>query len=323
MGTVGACSTAAATGCGDTAPAGDAIAGLPDTLRVGLANNVAMAAPVTELDRLGVADTEVATASTPEELRTNFIAGRYDVAAMPINIAANLCAQGIDLALLGAVSGNIVQLVGPAGTTLDSLRGQTVHVPFRNDILDLVTRQILDGAGLRYDGASPDVTLEYHPTPLDIASGLASGAMTYAVLPEHLSTVVTATVPGTVKAIGLQDAWTEQTGAATLPFAGFVIRGELARTRPDLVDALQANLVSSVIAVSSAPASGAQAVARQIPVPADVVAQVLPGMRPVYLPGADARADVDRLYASLLETVPESVGGQLPPDGFYLGAGAR
>jgi NitT/TauT family transport system substrate-binding protein len=306
--------------CGEATETGEVVAGLPESLRVGVANNIAMAAPVTELDSLGIADTEVSTASTPEELRTNFIADRYDVAAMPINIAANLCAQGIDLALVGAVSGNIVYLVGPDGTTLDSLRGQTVHVPFENDIVDLVTRALLDSAGLTYTGDNPDVTLEYHPTPLDIASGLAAGSMQYAVMPEHLATVVAGTAPGIVKAQGLQDLWTERTGATSLPFAGFVIRGELARTHPDLVAALQANFLSSVIAVSSSPAAGAAAISEVVPVPQEVTAQVLPGMRPVYLPAVDAEPDIEALYESLVEAVPASVGGELPADGFYLGS---
>ncbi|NLU84822.1 MqnA/MqnD/SBP family protein [Rhodococcus sp. HNM0569] len=281
-----------------------------------------MAAPLTRLDSVGITDTSLTTASTPEELRTNFITGRYDVAAMPINIAANLCAQGIDLALVGAVSGNIVHLMGPAGTTLESLRGQTVHVPFENDVVDLVTRQLLGAAGLTYEGENPDVTLAYHPTPLEIATGLADGSMQYAVLPEHLSTVVSQTAPSTVKAASLQDLWVEHTGSATLPFAGFVVRGELVRQYPDLVGALQSSFVTSVMGVVSDPAAGARAIAERVPVPEDVVAKVLPGLRPTYLPAKDTRPDVERLYGSLLDTVPESVGGSVPPDGFYLGSTA-
>jgi len=120
----------AATACGTAPAGGDPVPGLPDTLNVGVANNIAMAVPLTRLDDLGIAETTVSTASTPEELRTNFIAGRYDLAAMPVNVAANLCAQGIDLVLVGTVSGNNVQLMGPEGTTLDDLRGQVVHIPF-------------------------------------------------------------------------------------------------------------------------------------------------------------------------------------------------
>jgi len=310
----------AATACGTAPAGGDPVPGLPDTLNVGVANNIAMAVPLTRLDDLGIAETTVSTASTPEELRTNFIAGRYDLAAMPVNVAANLCAQGIDLVLVGTVSGNNVQLMGPEGTTLDDLRGQVVHIPFPGDILDLTMQQILDSAGLTYDGENPDVTIEYHPTPLDIATGLTSGSMTYAVLPEHLATVVADTSDSVGKAVGLEQLWTERTDATALPFAGFVLRGELARTHPDLVAALQANLVSSVVSVVSSPARGAAEVAARIPVPADVVGRVLPGLRPVYLPAAEGRADTELLYSSLLETVPASVGGELPADGFYAGS---
>ncbi|HET8992711.1 MULTISPECIES: ABC transporter substrate-binding protein [unclassified Rhodococcus (in: high G+C Gram-positive bacteria)] len=303
--------------CGTTDSGTDAASGLPDSLNVGVANNVAMAAPLTGLGDLGVDDTSTNTASTPEELRTNFIAGNYDLAAMPINIAANLCAQGIDLVLVGTVSGNIVYLMGPDGTTLDDLRGQTVHIPFENDIIDLVTRQILDSAGMTYDGENPDVTLQYHPTPLDIATGLTSGTMQYAILPEHLSTVVAGATENIVEAQSMQDLWIEQTDASSLPFAGFVLRGEVAREYPDLLGALQTNLLGSVVDVVSDPQAGASAIADVVPIPAEVVAEVLPELRPTYLPAADGRADTELLYESLMRTVPESIGGELPADGFY------
>lgn len=303
--------------CGTTTAETDSRTGMPASLNVGVANHIAMAAPLTGLDSLDISDTEISTASTPEELRTNFIAGRYDLAAMPVNIAANLCAQGIDLVLVGTVSGNIVYLMGPDGTTLEDLRGETVHIPFKNDILDLVTRQVLDSAGLTYNGDNPDVILQYHPTPLDIATGLTSGSMQFAVLPEHLATVVDGASATVGKATSMQDIWVEQTDASTLPFAGFVMRGDLAREYPDLVASLQTNLLTSVIDVVSDPVNGSVAVGEVVPVPSDVVAQVLPGMQPIYLPAADGRADTELLYTSLYESVPESIGGELPADGFY------
>ncbi|MFD6855742.1 ABC transporter substrate-binding protein [Rhodococcus sp. NPDC060090] len=305
--------------CGAETPVSGADSGLPDSLNVGVANNVAMAAPLTRLDDLDIATTSTRTASTPEELRTNFIAGNYDLAAMPINIAANLCAQGIDLVLVGTVSGNIVHLMGPEGTALDDLRGHTVHIPFQNDIIDLVARQIFDSAGMTYDGENPDVTLQYHPTPLDIATGLTSGSMQYAILPEHLSTVVAGASDSVVEAQSLQDLWVEQTDASSLPFAGFVLRGEVARAYPDLVGALQTNLLGSVIEVVSDPQRGAVAIADIVPIPADVAGQVLPDLRPTYLPAAEGRTDTELLYESLMTTVPDSIGGEMPADGFYGG----
>ncbi len=306
--------------CGTGSAAGEVQQGLPSSLNVGVANNIAMAAPLTDLDGLDVDAIEIGTASTPEELRTNFIAGRYDVAAMPINIAANLCAQGIDLELVGTVSGNIVYLMGPEGTSLDDLRGKTVHIPFRNDIIDLVTQQVLGSAGMTFEGPDADVRLEYHPTPLDIATGLTSGSMEYAVLPEHLATVVAGATGDIVKAQSMQDLWNEQTGATALPFAGFVMRGEITRQYPDLVDALQTNLLGSVIGVVSDPTTGAVEIADVVPIPADVVGKVLPGLRPTYLPAAEGRADTELLYRSLLDSVPDSIGGELPADGFYAGS---
>lgn len=314
--------TAAGTGasrCGEVTAPPAAQPGLPESLTIGVANNVAMAAPLTDLHSPGMPATSLRTASTPEELRTNFITGRYDVAAIPINIAANLCARGIDAALLGTVSGDIIYLMGPPGTTLAGLRGQQLHIPFKNDIVDLVTRQILDQAGLSHDGDHPDVTLVYHPTPLDIASGMAADTVRYAVLPEHLATVVAETSPA-VKAVSLQRLWTEQTGAATLPFAGYIIRRELADRYPDLVAKLQATFTAAAATVRADPAAGAARIAELIPVPADMTARVLPGLQPVFTPAAQNRAEVDLLYTALLDSEPESIGGALPGPGFYLDA---
>ncbi|MGL4304880.1 MAG: ABC transporter substrate-binding protein [Mycobacteriaceae bacterium] len=285
---------------------------MPEKLTIGVANNIAMAAPVTQLNSLGIDSVDIKTASTPEELRTNFISGRYDVAAMPINIAANLCSQGVDLALLGTVSGEILHLMGPVGTTLKDLRGQKVDIPFPNDIVDLLTRTLFAKIGM------DDTELRYHPTPLEIASGLSSGAITYAVLPEHLATVVERTSPNIIKAMSVQELWKEQTGASALPFVGFVVRGEIARRYPSLVTKLNGSFLNSIISATSNPSLGGEEISKVIPVPADLSADILPSLKPTYLPAQVGRVDMEILLKALLELNRDSVGGALPQANFYL-----
>jgi NitT/TauT family transport system substrate-binding protein len=51
---------------------------------------------------------------------------------------------------------------------------------------------------------------------------------------------------------------------------------------------------------------------------APVVAAAVPRSNYVFIPAAAARPALESLYRTFLEFAPQSIGGALPADGFYL-----
>lgn len=82
---------------------------------------------------------------TPDELRARISSGQAEVSAVPTYVGANLYNRGMDVKLINTLIWGILYMIGPDGEAVswDSLRGQTVHVPFKGDMPDLVFRYLL------------------------------------------------------------------------------------------------------------------------------------------------------------------------------------
>ncbi|MEH1016989.1 hypothetical protein V6U90_28315 [Micromonospora sp. CPCC 206060] len=312
----------ALTGCSSPEPTGSA--GELADLRVGVATGVVAEATVMELRAAPSIPGVIRRVSfqqlaTPDQIRAAFAAGTVDIATMPTTVAANLANRDADLTLLGVVDARLLHLLGPAGapTTWQGLRGKTVHLPFRGDAADTMTRYLLAQNGLTADR---DVRLAYHSQLPELTSGLAAGQFEYAVLPEHMASLAvrTATAAGhpTQALLDLQQEWQRGKGSALVQTA-VVIRGALARERPGLVRVLQEKITGSVGQVRQAPNEAASRMVVTLQAPEPVIAAALARLDPEFRTAGSARTDIEELLKVYLASNPDAIGGGLPSDDFY------
>ncbi|MEM6429269.1 MAG: ABC transporter substrate-binding protein, partial [Deinococcota bacterium] len=94
--------------------------------------------------------------------------------AVPSYVGANLYNRGVDVRMAAVVVWGLLWLLGPEGTPTDweSLRGETVLVPFPNDMPDLVFRYLAEANGLT---PGEDFTLEYYAQAPEVIAQLVSG----------------------------------------------------------------------------------------------------------------------------------------------------
>lgn len=314
--------TAAAPGRSTTAPL--------DVLTIRHPETLAFAAPFTVLPSDGPLDavarkTDVGTWSTPDVLRSLLVNGRSDVTAVPTYVGANLYNKGIDVRMAAVVVWGLLWVVGPDGSakSWDSLRGQTVMVPFRDDMPDLVFRRLALENGLEPGRA---FKVEYYAQPPEVVQRLVAGKGKWAVLPEHVATLALAGAGRQGRSLGrildLQAEWATATdaGSPRIPQAGVVVPGKLARERPDVVRAVVEALVRSVALVNEAAPATVAELAEFSGLPAPVVAEVIPRLNLDVVPAADAREELERFFEELAELNPDIIGGRLPDRSFYLGA---
>ena len=288
---------------------------------------LAFAAPFTMLDTEG-ALAEVASAvnidtwNTPDVLRSILVNGDTDAAAVPSYVGANLHNRGVDVRMAAVVVWGLLWFIGPEGTpaTWDSLRGQTVMIPFPNDMPDLVFRFLATSNGLT---PGEDFEIEYYAQPPEIIGRLATGGGAWAVLPEHVVTLALAKANQNGQSLGrvfdLQAEWAAATGTSPrIPQAGIVVRGELAADRPDAVAALLDALEASVEVVKAAEPGTLAALSEASGVPAPVVQQVIPRLNLEVVPAAEAQAELEQFFAQLASLSPDIIGGGLPEASFYL-----
>mgnify|MGYP001184838377 CR=1 FL=1 len=312
---------------GDTTPATSAPAPL-DVLRIRHPETLAFAAPFTALSDGGplhevARKVEVDTWSTPDVLRSLLLAGRSEVTAVPTYVGANLANKGVDVRLVAVVVWGLLWVIGPDGekASWESLRGQTVMVPFRDDMPDLVFRRLATANGLE---PGRDFTIEYYATPPEVVGRLVNGTGRWAVLPEHVATLALTKARQNGHALGrvldLQEEWASTTGAEAprVPQAGVVMPGKLAGTRPDVVAAVLDALEESVGLVNAASPETVAELARASGLPAPLVKDLIPRLNLEVVPAAEARGELERFYKELAELNPAIIGGRLPGRSFYL-----
>ena len=295
-------------------------------LRIYHPETLAFAAPFTMLDPAGplagVTDAvSLNVWNTPDVLRSILVNSETEVAAVPSYVGANLYNRGVDLHMAAVVVWGLIWLVGPEGTPADweSLRGQTVMIPFPNDMPDLVFRFLAAANGLT---PGEDFELEYYAQPPEIIGRLATGGGTWAVLPEHVVTLALAKAKQNDQAVGrvfdLQAEWAAATGSSPrIPQAGIVVRGELA-DRPEVVAALLDALEASVAVVNAAEPDTLAALSEASGVPPPVIGQVIPRLNLEVVPAAEAQAELEEFFGELASLSPDIIGGGLPDAAFYL-----
>lgn len=261
------------------------------------------------------------TWSTPDELRGLLTSGRTDVTAVPTYVGANLANKGVDVKLAAVTVWGLLYLIGPDGAAhdWDALKGQTIMMPFPNDMPDLVFRTLASENGLT---PGEDFEIENYATPQEAVMRLVSGKGQWAVLPEHVATVALATANkqdrGLGRVLNLQDEWAAVTdGSKRIPQAGLVVPSELAG-KPDVMKALFEALTDAVAQVNAADPETVKKLAETFDLPEAVVADVIPRLNLEVVSGADAKDELEKFFTKLSEGNPEIIGGKLPPADFYL-----
>lgn len=298
-----------------------------DHLRIHHPETLAFAAPFTMLDTsdamADVADeVSIEIWNTPDVLRSILVNGDTEVAAVPSYVGANLFNRGVDVRLAAVVVWGLIWLVGPEGTpaTWESLRGQTVMIPFPNDMPDLVFQYLSTANGLT---PGEDFDIQYYAQPPEIIGQLVSGSGSWAVLPEHVVTLALARANQSGQALGrvfdLQTEWAAAAGTSPrIPQAGIVVRGELAADHPGVLAALLNALSSSVNVVNAAAPDTLAALSEASGVPAPIIQQVIPRLNLEVVPASEAQAELEQFFNELATLSPDIIGGGLPDSSFYL-----
>jgi NitT/TauT family transport system substrate-binding protein len=267
----------------------------------------------------------------PDRQRALALHGGADVLAMPVNVAANQYNRGIDLQLVEISAWGILWIVtrDPNLHALADLRGKTLAVPFRGDMPDIVLNLVASRLGV---DLRKEVSLRYVASPFDAMQLLLTRRVDSALLAEPAASMalhrsgslpLKLVAPDLHRGIDLQQEWGRAYGRPPrIPQAGIVVRGGL-RERPGLVERIAAACRQGLATCQARPADCGKTVAQRIPMlDAEAVAGAMADGAMHSVPAAEARPEIEFLFEQLLQSTPSLVGGRLPPDAFYLGAGS-
>lgn len=258
----------------------------------------------------------------PDELRARISSGQVDVSAVPTYVGANLYNRGMDVKLVNTLIWGILYVIGPDGEKVswEQLKGETVYVPFKGDMPDLVFQYLLNKNNIN---SKNDLKIEYVSSPQEIVKLLIAGKAKYAVLPEHVATL--SLLKGKqeginlTKVMSLQEEWAKATGREPLiPQAGILVSAKLISEHPGLVDEMQKQLEEGIQFINDNPSEAAKIIQKyNEDVPVQVIEKVIPSLNLKFVSAKDAKEDLKFFFKELSTLSPEIIGGKLPDENFY------
>jgi NitT/TauT family transport system substrate-binding protein len=258
----------------------------------------------------------------PDEMRAGLTSGAMPLVIMPTAAAANLHNRGLGVRLVNVMTNGLLFVIAadPALTTFSALKGRKLAVPFRNDTPEFVVKRFLRHHGLE---AGRDLQVDTTGTPIEAIQLVLAGRMDAALVPEPAATAAilrAATQGKTIhRVMDVQAEWAAVAGGPpVLPQAGLAVADAFLASHPLLVERLHAALVAATDAVKKAPAvaAGHSAAALELPLP--VIERAIPHSKLVAIRARDARADLERMFATIAEGDPAVIGGKRPAEAFYL-----
>ena len=261
---------------------------------------------VVKMEAVGSADLMVA----------KLVSGEFQVAVLPINMAAKLRLSGVDLSLAAITGDGMLSFLtnAPDIAGIADLRGRRVDVAGQGATPEFLFRRLLKDGGLDPD---KDLRLSFALGYPDMAAALASGTIQSAVLPEPFVTLAKMKNAHLRSPIDLGALWKKSTGMDDYPMTALVIRNGSGISKADariLLDAVHASIVKTL---ADPAAAGKLVGSHDLGLAPAIATAAIPHCNFVYLEAAAARPEVEALLSVFLASAPASIGGALPDDAFY------
>lgn len=257
----------------------------------------------------------------PDELRAGLASGTMGAVILPTLAAANLYNRGLGVRLVNVMTDGLVYVVSPdpALTSIASLKGKRLALPFRNDTPDILMQRLMQEAGM----TPADVQVVAAANPIEAVQLLLTGRADAGILPEPAGAMaeMRAAQEGRAmhRTIDMQAEWAKITGLGpSIPQAGLGVTQAFIDAAPEAAAALQAALVATLPQVLADPGGAAASAADALGMPAPVLAKSIPHCALTATPASAARPALEAMFAAVAEADAAIIGGKLPDDGFYL-----
>lgn len=256
-----------------------------------------------------------------DEIVPQLVKGELDAAAVPANLAATLYQRTEGAVQVAAVNTLGVLYILEQGDTVQSvtdLAGQTILTTGKGTTPEYVLRYLLTENGLDPDS---DVTIEYYSEATEALAQLQAGAGSIAMLPQPFVTSALSQVEGLRVALDLNAEW-EAVAGSKLVTGVLVARSDAIEADPEAFEAfLTAYGESTGQANSDVEGTAALCEEYGIVAKAALAQKALPACNIVFETGDEMKTDLSTYLQVLYDADPASVGGAMPDDAFYYGAG--
>lgn len=254
--------------------------------------------------------------TNPTQIVPEVVAGRFELAAVPVNLAATLLNKGADISLVAVNTLGVLYLIERGNTvnSVSDLAGKTVYATGQGSTPEYILRYLLNKAGIE-----DKVEIVFLSDGAEVASNLVAGKADIGFLPEPaVSSAMMQDKDGALRvALDISAEWNKVSDTPIVQ--GVIIASNtFIKEHGDALDAfLKEYKASTEYAVSNVKEAAALIEKYGILPKAAVAERALPKCNIVCYVGNEAKKAASDMMKVLFDANPASVGGKLPGDDFY------
>lgn len=253
-----------------------------------------------------------------DEIMPRLIKGDVDIALLPANAAAVLYQKSegaievIDINTLG-----VLYLVSGQDSVIsvDDLKGKTIYLTGKGTTPDYVLQYLL----AQHNISADEVNLEYKSEAAEVAVLLKENPDSIGLLPQPFVTAACAQNETLSVVMDLNVEWENLNEGKGIVTGVTVVRKGFLEEHPEAVALfMEEHRASAEFAGTNTEETAELVVARGIIEKAPVAAKALPACHITYIDGTEMKEALSDYLAVLFGQNPESVGGAMPEDDFYM-----
>ena len=261
---------------------------------------------------------KVALISDPAQVIAGLKQGKYDLAALPVNVAAKLYNMpDVDVQVVALNTLGVLYVLEKDGESIKSvadLKGKKIFTTGEGATPQYILEHVLKENGLT---VGTDVEVVYRSTADEVVSDVTSTANAIAMLPEPKATVVTKQMTTVRYALDMTAEW-DKISDSKLTQGCVVALKSFVSENKEALDLFLEEYKASIEFINKADeAAGDAVVAAEIIGKAPIAMAAIPKSNLVYIDGEEMKTTLGGTLSVLFEADPKSVGGKLPDDAFY------
>ncbi len=254
----------------------------------------------------------------PQEIVPLLVNGETDIAAVPLNLAANIYKKtngGIKILAINTLGVLHVLEKGDTISSVADLKGKTVFATGQGSTPEYTINYILEKNGIDREN---DLTVEYKSAHPELATLAIEGKADICILPEPFASKVIASGKGFRRALDLTEEW-NKVSDAPLAMGCVVARKEYIETNPDIISEFMTFNEVSVNFMNTSPSAAVVLadIGMITPDQIELYAEAIAGCNIVFIDGEEMKKTAEENFAVLFEADPVSVGGELPDENIY------
>lgn len=254
--------------------------------------------------------------SDPQEIVPLVIKGEVDIAAVPLNLAANIykktngAVQMIAISTLGVLH---VLSADESIKNVADLKGKTVYATGQGSTPEYIINYILEKNGI---DPEKDIDLQYKSAHNELATLAVEGKAEICILPEYFATKVALKSEKMKKVIDLTDEW-NKVSEAQLAMGCYIARKEYIEANPEIIAEFIDFAEISTNYVNEIMLSTSFLLSEKLFETKEEAEQAVKGSNMVMITGEEMKQIAASNFEVLYNAAPAAVGGELPNDALY------